>query len=714
MKKTKARPKRKTRVRSKFELPVVTKRKAKEVLVDERIPLNKVSYSTFTKFCTQPVLFRTGYLNGDRFESTTGVSAIMGRAFHNGLEVYFGGGDQPISTSGDAIEYGLKAAVKYIEEYNDGFIKYSKTVPTKAKAIEKVVSAFNWYITDSQTVWKPEQVLFTEEKFEHHVNVNWNNKQVDLPIKLNGRIDRVEKRGDKVIIFDPKMVYKFSDPDVIDGQKMIQTVQYYLLTYAELGVEPYSVVFEETKYTKNKDGSPQVRRYEVVIKDNSLYFDFYFRLYEDMTKAMLGEMVYVPNINDLYDSELAIIAYTHRLDQPEEMAKQMKRHRVDNVTDLLKRKIAKAGYTKKLMEKLEKKFEEIKSIDYKNMTFEQRIQTKLLEHGMSVHHAKTLEGNTYDLYQFEPSIGVKMSRVAGYVADIEQVLGVAGVRVLAPVPNTNFIGFEVPRDERNYPDLPKRSAGKFMLQLGQDRLNKEVAFDFRDMPHALIAGTTGSGKSVCLNSFIFQLHKHAKKDVQTVLLDPKMVELADFANDKNCIGYHTSPRDINDALKDLEVEMQRRYEFLRANKVKQNSELAKPMPYIVCVIDEYGDLAISKAKIQVGSKTVVKVYAKETRQVEVPEFAKAGEIIEERVQRLAAKARAAGIHLIVTTQRPSAKVISGDIKANLSIKIVFQTAKEVDSRIVLDEGGAEKLQGDGDAMFNNGKGTIGVQAYYHA
>jgi len=713
MKKATKKAPRRTRVKHKFELPKVTKLKPREVLKNDAVALNKVSYSTLAKFCTQPILFRVNYLNLDRIESTTGVSAIMGRAFHNGLEVFYGGSDDYIiSNLAEAIQYGLEAAIKYLEEYNDGFIKYSKTVDSKAKAIEKVAYAFNSYVNDSQTVWVPEQVLFTEEKLEHDIRVQWNGETVDLPITLNGRIDRVEKRGDEVIIFDPKMVYSFSDPDKIDAQKMIQTVQYYLLVHAETGVEPTKVVFEETKYTKNKDGSPQVRRYEFVIKDNPLFFDFYFRLYEDLGKALLGEMVYVPNFNDLYEADLAVIAYIHRLDQPDEVAKQMKRHKVDNISDLLKRKIAKAGYQKKLMAKLEAQFEQVKSIDYKNMQPQERIKMKLLEHGMSVHYHSVVEGNTYDLYQYEPSVGVKMAKLHGYVADIEQVLGVEGVRVLAPVPNTSFIGFEVPRAERVYPNLPARNAGKMQLLVGEDGQGNKVSFDLRKAPHVLIGGGTGSGKSVALTSFIQQLHKHLKKEVQTVLFDPKMVELGRFANDKNCIGYHTDPTETVTALKRLVETMEMRYTKLTAAGVRQNSELAEPMPYIVAVIDEYADLANSTNKVQTGTKTVTKIYKKGAVETAVPEYEKAGVVIAELVQRLAAKSRAAGIHLIVTTQRPSVKIISGDIKANLTTQLAFKTAKEIDSRIILDEAGAERLQGDGDALFNNGKGVIGLQAYY--
>jgi len=699
------------RVRASFELPRVTKRVGKAILRDERIPLNKVSYSTFTKFSAQPILFKINALNGDVIESTNNVSSIMGRALHEGLAVYFGKSDEHIiSTEAEGIEWGLKAATTYLENYNDGFIAYSKRVPNKQEAIECVVKAFNYFVTDADTKWKPNEVLLVEEKIEHQIDVEWNGKQVNLPIPLNGRVDRVIERDGKIIICDPKMVGRFSDVDKIDGAKMIQTAQYYFLVYAHLGREPYSVVFEEIKYTKNADKSPQVRRYEIVIKENQLFFDFYFRLYEDLTKALLGEMVYVPNINDMYDSELAIIAYVHRLDQPDEVAKQMKKHRVDNVTDLLKRKIHKASLSKKILERINTEFAEIKNINYAAMQNHEKIQTKLLEHGIAVHHHSTITGNTVDLYQFEPSMGVKMAKVATYVADIEQVLGVSGVRVLAPIPDTTFIGFEVPKETRTYPKLP-RSKGAFMTLVGEDIKGDCLSFDLRKAPHTLVAGAAGSGKSMFLNSLITQLHKQPTREVLTYLIDPKEVELAHFADDKHVKAYVTTPEDTVATLRGLVEEMDRRYAYLKQHGAKQNSELSEPMPYLFTIIDEYADIAQSDKKVVVGTKEVTKMYKDGERTSSVPEYQKAGVVIAELVQRLAQKARAAGIHIVLATQRPSVTIINGDIKANFTTKVVFRTAKEIDSRIVLDERGAEKLKGEGDALFSDARGITRVQTY---
>lgn len=706
-------PKRVRKVKLNIPLPQVVALKPKQVVVDERLPLQKYSYSTLVKFSSNPVLFKVQVINGEVLDSTTNVSAIMGRALHHALQVYYGGSDEYIVTNeAEGIELGLKAGVEYLEQYNDGFVSYSKTVPDKKKAIECFVNGFNFYINDPDTRYNLSEIIGTEVKLEHAINVSYRNEQLALPVRLNGVVDKITDSDGKLRVVDYKLVRSFSDPDKLDGQKMIQAIQYYLLAYAEYGREPYSIIFEEIKHTKNqKKGEAQVKRYEMVYSDNTLMFDFYFRLYEDVTLALQGQMVYVPNVHALFDGDLALIAYIHRLDQTDEVAKQMKKHKVSNVTDLLKRKIQKASLNKKVLERIEAQFAELKTINYDTMQNHEKIQTKLLEHGISLHHHSTINGCTVDLYQYAPSIGVKMKSLAQYVPDIEQVLGQSGVRILAPIPNTNFIGFEIPAQNRTYPELPKRGGGEFVVQVGKDVQGATVAFDIRKAPHVLVAGTTGSGKSVFLNSLITQLHKLPAKKAQTILIDPKEVELAQFADDKHVQSYSTTPEGIVHTLQGVTEEMTQRYAYLKKHGVKQNSDLAEPMPYLFIVIDEYADLALSDKKVTVGTKKVSKMYKDGEQTMVVDEVKKAGEVIAEQVQRLVQKARACGIHLVIATQRPSVKVINGDIKANLGTKVVFRVAKEVDSRIVLDEGGAEKLQGNGDALFSDASGITRVQAF---
>lgn len=643
------------------------------------------------------------------------------------MEVYYGGSDTLIvSNEQEAIEYGLAAGLDFLDKYQDGFINYSKTLSTKQKLMDAFTYVFQAYV--KETPYRPDTVVAVEARLTEKIDVEWKGQRLTLPVPLKGALDRIDREDGKIRIVDYKTCYAFSNPEKIDGQKIIQAVTYYLLAYAHLGEAPYSVIFEETKYTRNSDGSPQVRRYEIVYEEHDLFFDFYFRLYEDVTRALNGEMVYVPNVQALFDNEIALIAYIHRLDMAEERAALMKKHKVQNITDLLRKEIQSAGNMRKLMKAVEEQMVEAKSINYEKMSNEDKIKTKLMEHGMILTFDSVVNGATVDQYRFAPSIGIKMSRLSGYVQDIEQVLGVSGVRVLAPIANTSLIGFEVPRKERTFPALPA-TGPTFQIAIGETIMGEERRFDIRTAPHMLVAGSSGSGKSVFLNTVIKQLQPLG--DLH--LFDPKIVELARFAD--AATEYLTDADAINRALAALVVEMETRYKALAKMGAKNIEGTA--IRYKFVVIDEFGDLAAqnpegeekwelcqkhgtwnenndflltqllaSKRRLRVKQQELVDqvVFCSECRKTTIPPF-------EQSLLRLAAKGRAAGIHLIIATQRPSVDVISGTIKANFPTKAVFRTAKATDSQVVLDEPGAEKLKGMGDMLFAGDQGIERLQGY---
>lgn len=684
-------------------------RKVKESSAPGDFPVRHYSHSSMIRFSTNPILFKIQDVNGDRFDTSMGISGVIGQAFHRAMEAYYGGNDDmPVSDEAEAIEAGLKVGTSFLEMYNDGFIEWSSTVPNKQKALEMFAYGFNSYVKAKP--WEKEDLVSVEEMLEEVVDVEWRGQLLTLPVKLKGYTDKIIRQDGKLKIKDYKTTRAFSDPEKIDGAKILQAVQYYLLAYARYGEEPYSMTFEEVKLTANRDGSPQVREYEMVYEENELYFDFYFRFYDDMTRALNGEMVYVPNINAFYDNEVALISYIHRLDVSEEQAKLMKKHKVTNITDLLKKQIQSAGNMRKLLKTVEEKFVSAKNLNYEKMENQEKIQTKLLEYGMMLQFDSKIEGATVDLYRYTPSIGLKMSRIKAFTEDIEQVLGVSGIRVLAPIPNTSLVGFEVPRKQRTFPALP---AGKgFDIAIGQDVMGEPYRFDIRQAPHLLVAGASGSGKSVFLTSIIEQLDRLAKKDVEIHLFDPKMVELAVYQESKNVVEYETDILKIHQSLANLVAEMNRRYKKLASQKAR-NLEEAGGMPYKVVVIDEFGDLTMQN---YVHEETIDtgEVYTKGSKQGEakiVVEKTEVSKEIARYILLLAQKARAAGIHLVIATQRPSTDVITGTIKANFPTKVAFRTAKAVDSVVLLDEPGAEKLMGKGDMIFASDEGQVRLQGY---
>lgn len=651
------------------------------------------------------MLFKVKYINRDRFDTSMGISGVLGQAFHLAMEVYYGGSDTLIPTNeSEAIEYGLKAGMDFLDKYNDGFILWSKNIPNKQKAFDLLSFCFREYVKCMP--YQIGNVIAVEDEIKQKIDVEWRGTRLQLPVPLKGFLDRVMREDGKIKIKDFKTCYTFSNPEKIDGAKILQAVEYYLLAYAKYGEEPYSVTFEEVKYTKNSDGSKQVREYEIVFADNELYFDFYFRFYEDMTKALNGEMVFVPNVHAMFDNEVAIIAYIHRLDITEETAKLMKKHKVDNISSLLKKQIQSAGNMRKLMKTVEANFVSAKNLNYEKMENHEKIQTKLMEHGMMLQFDSIIEGSTVDLYQYTPSIGLKMRRLRNYVEDIEQVLGISGVRVLAPIPNSTMVGFEVPRRERTFPTVPEGSG--FDIAIGQTIMGAPRRFDFRTAPHMLVAGSSGSGKSVFLNAFIEQVSRI--KNVDLHLFDPKRVELSHHKS--KAVEYQSDIMEIYASLGKLEDEMGARYKLLEEAKVR-NIEGMPSMKYKVVIVDEFGEIISAKA-IDIQRQKTGHVFSRGSKAGMEEEKVIETDIsggIEDKILRLAQMGRACGIHMVIATQRPSADVIKGTIKANFPVKVVFKTAKAVDSVVILDDLGAEKLAGKGDMLFAGDQGLERLQGF---
>ena len=636
-------------------------------------PVKHYSASSMVLFTTNPILFKIQQINRDSFDTSANAPQVIGKAFHKAMETYYGGNEEvAITDEKEAVEAGLRVGMEYLEDYNDGFISYSDKIPNKQKMYEMFAFAFNEYVTH-MPYNNGEEIVACEDKMEEYVSVVWRGQQLILPVKLKGYADKIIRKDGKLKIIDYKTCYSFSDPDKIDGAKIIQAVVYYLLAYAKYGEEPYSMIFEEVKTSKNRDGSPQVREYEMVFAENDLYFDFFFRLYEDITKALNGEMVYVPNVRAMFDNEVSLIAYIHRLDVSEEQAELMKKHKVTNLTDLLKKQIQSANSMRKLLKSVEAQFVSAKNLNYEKMSNQERIQTKLLEHGMMVQFEDKVEGASVDLYRYTPSIGLKMSKLKGYVDDIEQVLGVSGIRVLAPIPGTSFVGFEVPRAVRTFPEMPPSKG--FEIAIGETVMGECHRFDIREAPHTIVAGSTGAGKSVFLNNTIKQLMETPNVDLH--IFDPKKVELNQYEGQVK--QYLDDKHEISVALDDLVKKMNERYAEMKKIKAKNIREVGN-MRYHFIIIDEFSELAMGG---EVGNS----------------------------IKSIAQLGRAAGFHLIIATQRASSKVIDGDIKVNFPTKVVFKMAKVVDSNVMLDEGGAEKLLGKGDMIFASEKGMMRLQAY---
>jgi DNA segregation ATPase FtsK/SpoIIIE, S-DNA-T family len=312
-----------------------------------------------------------------------------------------------------------------------------------------------------------------------------------------------------------------------------------------------------------------------------------------------------------------------------------------------------------------------------------RLTRALSELGVEAHVVRAVVGPRVTRYELRLGSGVKVGKVRNLQQDIAYALAATEIRILAPIPGKSAVGVEVPNTRAAvvtlgdvFQEYPQGNDWSLPVGLGKDISGRAVFFDLAEMPHLLVAGTTGAGKSVMLNGLLTSLLLTTDpRQVKMVLVDPKRVELSQFGRIPHLITpVVTDVKKAANALTWAVAEMERRYEVLERHGVRSldgyNYRAEKQMPYIVVVIDELADLMMTSA-------------AK----------------VEDAVIRLAQKARAVGIHLVVATQRPSVDVITGMIKANVPSRIAFAVSSQVDSRVILDTVGAEALLGRGDMLF---------------
>ncbi len=351
---------------------------------------------------------------------------------------------------------------------------------------------------------------------------------------------------------------------------------------------------------------------------------------------------------------------------------------------------------------------EVALLSLETLEFTSRlIEKKLLDFGVEVKVQAAYPGPVITRYEIEPAVGVKGSQIVSLVKDLARALSVVSIRVVETIPGKSCMGLEIPNPHRQvvrlseilsseiYADTPS----PLTIGLGKDISGKPVVADLAKMPHLLVAGTTGSGKSVAINGMILSLlYKAPPSRVRLILVDPKMLELSVYEGIPQLLApVVTDMKQASNALTWCVAEMERRYKLMSALGVRnlagynqkiregeknkapltnpftitpENPEPLSEMPVIVVVIDELADLMMV-----VGKK------------------------VEELIARLAQKARAAGVHLVLATQRPSVDVITGLIKANIPARVAFQVSAKVDSRTILDQMGAEALLGQGDMLY---------------
>ena len=360
------------------------------------------------------------------------------------------------------------------------------------------------------------------------------------------------------------------------------------------------------------------------------------------------------------------------------------------ISNYFKYKLPKLEYLKDPIEIVKQNDDELRAKG-------EQLKYALTTFGVDGEIVKISPGPIISLFEVEPAVGVRVNKFINLSDDLARIMKAQRVRIIAPIPGSKSVGIELPNDNISTVYMKSilnsnkfiNSESKLSIALGKTTTGDAYVFDLCKMPHLLVAGATGAGKSVCINTIILSiLYKSKPDEVKFILIDPKKLELSTY---KSLVGYHliTSPN-LNEyvmttaensvaILNSAIIEMERRFQVFSDARVrnideyhtkqKNNNDLEK-IPYIVVLIDELADLMMTS-----------------------------GRAVEEPITRLAQKARAVGIHLVLATQRPSVDVITGLIKSNFPSRISFQVSSKVDSRTILDQMGAEKLLGKGDMLF---------------
>lgn len=375
-----------------------------------------------------------------------------------------------------------------------------------------------------------------------------------------------------------------------------------------------------------------------------------------------------------------------------------------------------------LLEKRDVKVKRYSKLELEEIS--QQVEDVLLDYGISAEVEAVLPGPVITRFELRLAAGVKVSRISSLAKDLARGLSVTSVRIVEVIEGKSVIGLEIPNQEREMVSLRDllvsdefdKAKSKLTLAMGKDIAGNPVVADLGKMPHALVAGTTGSGKSVAINTMILSLlYKSRPEDVRLIMIDPKMLELSVYEGIPHLLTpVVTDMKDAQNALRWAVAEMERRYKLMSSVGVRNlagynhavNEAEAKDQPLRDPLFRPETPIAVEDYPVLTTLPSIVIVIDELADMMMV-----VGKKVEELIARLAQKARAAGIHLVLATQRPSVDVLTGLIKANVPTRISFQVSSRIDSRTILDQGGAEALLGNGDMLFLPSGTSIPLRAH---
>lgn len=624
------------------------------------LPIDHLSYSAMRSFCANPWQFKKTYLLG-LWDVKTSQVGVVGKGFHKFAELLH---------KGVSVDAAQTQAVAFIDGIPDAEIDFGKT-GSREGILKDLTQVIQFFLQERPDVGK---VLGAEVK----VTTGFKIGDTDAPLPLKAVSDLVADDGSDIWIWDWKVVSSLTDVEEEQPDRIMQAMFNYYTVSAKFGRAPKGMRYFDIKKSRNKDGSPQCQVYEIVYDSHPEYFTYFSRMYSGVVRALANpDLIFLPNFSEMFsgkESWADFTAETMDFEMPVQVS-----HKSPMV------RMAEANYVESVVDS---------AVD--NMSDSERIRAKLLEFGVPVEMVDNFVGANVTMYRMKPSRGVSMSKISKFEDDLALALGAKSVRIEAPLRGTKFVGIEVSNQKQEI--VPWSSEllreQSLSLPIGADVYGHPFHIDLAKAPHLLVAGSTGSGKSVGLNVMIQSLIKQNSPDaLGLILIDPKRTEFAEYEGSEHLVspelGVITEGEDATLALEWACEEMESRYRQLRSARVRDIDTYNAQGGYmqkIVIVVDELADLMLSAHKGK----------------------------IETSIIRLAQKARASGIHLILATQRPSVDVVTGILKANFPTRVAFMTATKVDSSVILDQPGAESLIGNGDClvMKPSEKGLIRLQGYY--
>lgn len=594
----------------------------------ERIVL---SPSAIMCFLNNQIQFKKRYI-AKVYDDPSSPSMVVGSAMHKMIEQRMKGQSFEV-----AIETGLQA----IENVADYEIEYGKT-GSREKIIEQYQKLSTTVINELPTY---DNILAVEDKIECNLSV------MNKKIPMKGYIDIVLDLGDSLEVIDWKSVTNYSDEETENWSYIIQGWIYSKLAEYKYKKPVSRVVFKEIKKTINRDGQSQIKDYVLNAENLAEADDIMGRVIKSVSDYTDNpDATYFPNPRDMMNGA-----------QSMHIVAQMEGITVRTVHTTERRE----------------KFAPVNTVVAEDIADDsgsetERIMAKLVEFGVGGRIDEIVKSSAVDTYLLKPNRGVKMSKLAGMGDDLSLALGSDAVRVIAPIYGTQTVGIEVPH-EQSFPKFDGK-ATSHQIPIGVDTMNNVIYDDIAKMPHMLIGGQTGSGKSVFLRNIIQSL-----TNCQVDIIDMKGLDFEDLG--KNIISEVPAALML---IKKLVHLMDERYKNKRVNAKRR-----------VLIIDEYADLVMQtgKEKHEIGvfdenGKLKTKTTTIDTRKQ-----------LETDLARILQKGRAANINVIIATQRPSADIVAPIIKANCPVKACLRVATAKNSEIILDESGGERLLGKGDMLY---------------